>query len=357
MNSPTSVVGQTPVSTGATKRAAGTVFDRLLKLRAVLALVLLVFIFSLATSTFLTTNNLTILAKHVSMSAFLAIGMTFVMLAGGIDLSVGSVVGLAGMVAGWLLTRGVTLPGSSHPYYPSVVVVILGALAVSGAVGLLNGLLITRLSIAPFIATLGTLYVARGAGLLLSSGRTFPNLAGETSHHNGGFPGIGQSFLMGVPVPVWLLLVLVVVAAVVASKTPFGRHVYAVGGNERASLLSGIRVNRVKVFTYVISGLCAGIVGLIIAAQLEAAHPATGESFELTAIAAVVLGGTSLTGGRGSVWGSLIGASVIGVLADGLVMLGTSEFWQMVIKGVVIIAAVAIDQLQASAHLRVARSR
>ncbi len=357
MNSQTNAVEQTPLSARATRRAGAAAFELLVKLRAVLALVLLVFIFSLATSSFLTTNNLTILAKHVSINAFLAIGMTFVVLAGGIDLSVGSVVGLAGMVAGWLITRGVTWPGSLHPYYPSVGVVILGALAVSGAVGLLNGLLVTRLSIAPFIATLGTLYVARGAGLLLSGGRTFPNLGGETSRHNVGFPEIGQSFLMAVPVPVWLLLVLVVAAAVVASKTPFGRHVYAIGGNERASLLSGIRVDRVKLLTYIISSLCAGIVGLMIAAQLEAAHPATGESFELTAIAAVVLGGTSLMGGRGSVWGSLIGAFVIGVLADGLVMLGTSEFWQMVIKGIVIIAAVAIDQLQASAHLRVARSR
>ena len=135
------------------------------------------------------------------------------------------------------------------------------------------------------------------------------------------------------------------VAAFVASKTPFGRHVYAVGGNERAARLAGIRVPRVKLITYLFSSVCAACVGLIIASQLEAAHPATGETFELNAIAAVVLGGTSLMGGRGSVTGSLIGAFVIGVLADGLVMLGVSEFWQIVIKGVVIVLAVAIDQL------------
>ena len=129
-------------------------------------------------------------------------------------------------------------------------------------------------------------------------------------------------------------------------QDPFGRHVYAIGGNERAARLAGIRVPRVKLLTYLFSALCAGIVGLIIAAQLEAAHPATGESFELNAIAAVVLGGTSLMGGRGSITGSLIGAFVIGVLADGLVMLGVSEFWQIVIKGVVIVLAVAVDQLQ-----------
>jgi erythritol transport system permease protein len=350
-------VEQASLSTNAKKGVVGLVFDVLLKFRALLALALLVLIFSLTTSSFLTTNNLAILAKHVSINASLAIGMTFVMLAGGIDLSVGSVAGLAGMVAGWLLTQGLTVTGMSQPYYPPVAVVIPAALALGAGVGAVNGLLITRLSIAPFIATLGTLYVGRGAALLLSGGRTFPNLAGEPSRHNMGFPALGQSFLLGVPLPVWLLVVGVLLAALVAGKTPFGRHVYAVGGNERAALLSGIRVERVKVLTYVISSFCAALVGLIIAAQLEAAHPATGESFELTAIAAVVLGGTSLLGGRGSVVGSLIGALVIGVLADGLVMLGTSEFWQMVIKGVVIILAVAVDQLQASAHLRVARSQ
>ena len=146
--------------------------------------------------------------------------------------------------------------------------------------------------------------------------------------------------------PVWIMLALFGLAIVIAHKTPLGRQVYAIGGNERAARLAGIRVGRVKLFTYLASALCAALVGLIIASQLEAAHPATGESFELNAIAAVVLGGTSLMGGRGSVTGSLIGAFVIGVLSDGLVMLGVPEFWQMVIKGSVIVLAVAIDQLQ-----------
>src|SRR5205823_6868735 len=141
-------------------------------------------------------------------------------------------------------------------------------------------------------------------------------------------------------------------AAFIAAKTPFGRHVYAIGGNERAARLAGIRVPRVRLITYLFSALCASLVGLIIASQLEAAHPATGESFELNAIAAVVLGGTSLMGGRGSIGGSLIGAFVIGVLSDGLVMLGVSEFWQMVIKGSVIVFAVAVDQLQSRLQAR-----
>jgi erythritol transport system permease protein len=213
-------------------------------------------------------------------------------------------------------------------------------------VGALNGWLVAKVGVTPFIATLGTLYISRGAALLLSKGKTFPDLAGQASRGNTGFPALGQSFFLHLPSPVWIMLLLFVFAAVVAAKTPFGRHVYAVGGNERAAVLSGIRVPRIKFISYLFSALCAGIVGLIIAAQLEAAHPATGETFELNAIAAVVLGGTSLMGGRGSVTGSLIGACVIGVLADGLVMLGVSEFWQITVKGIVILLAVAIDQLQ-----------
>jgi len=333
------------------------IFDIILRLRAVVALVLLLILFSASTPAFLTANNLTILAKHVAITAILAIGMTFVVLTGGIDLSVGSVAGLAGMVAGALLTRGLFFSGMQHPLYPGVFAVVLLALCVGALVGLLNGLLVVRLGVAPFIATLGTLYIARGAALLISNGGTFPDLGGDAARHNTGFLLLGQATLLNVPLPVWIMIALAIVASVIASKTPFGRHVYAVGGNERAALLSGIRVGRVKLVSYVISTVCAAVVGLIIASQLEAAHPATGESFELNAIAAVVLGGTSLMGGRGSVLGSLAGAFVIGVLADGMVMLGISEFWQMVIKGIVIVLAVAVDQLQTKLQLRLARSR
>lgn len=326
----------------------GTIILLLLRLRAVLVLAILLLAFSILTPSFLTVNNLSILAKHVAISAILAVGMTFVILAGGIDLSVGSVAGLAGMVAGGLLTVGI----GGHT--AGVIVSMAAALLVSTAVGLLNGLLVSQLAVAPFIATLGTLYIARGAAMLLSQGKTFPNLAGTAAGGNTGFSALGQSFGFGIPVPVWLMVGIAAVAAVVAARTPFGRHVYAIGGNERAARLAGIRIERVKVLTYCFSGLCAGLVGLIIASQLESAHPATGESFELNAIAAVVLGGTSLMGGRGSVGGSLIGAFVIGVLADGLVMIGVSEFWQMVIKGVVIVMAVTVDQLQTRLQARIA---
>lgn len=322
----------------------------LLRARAMFVLVVLVLLFSWMAPAFFTANNLAILTKHVSITAILAIGMTFVILAGGIDLSVGSVAGLAGMIAGLLITQGIPIGGNTH--YPSVFVSVLAAVAVCLAVGLLNGWLVAKARVAPFIATLGTLYVARGAALLVSNGKTFPNLGGEAARANTGFTALGQSFVAGLPMPVWVMLALFVIAGFVSLKTPLGRQVYAVGGNERAARLAGIRIVRVQLFTYLASSLCAALVGLIIASQLEAAHPATGESFELNAIAAVVLGGTSLMGGRGSVTGSLIGAFVIGVLADGLVMLGVSEFWQMVIKGAVIVLAVAVDQLQARIQAR-----
>jgi erythritol transport system permease protein len=214
------------------------------------------------------------------------------------------------------------------------------------ALGAVNGWLVSRLRVPPFIATLGLLYVARGAALLMSDGATFPNLAGDPARGNTGLPEIGAGTWLGLPIPVWLMVALAAAAMFVAMRTPFGRQVYAVGGNERAALLAGVRVARVRMSVYVISGFCAALVGIIIAAQLGAAHPATGETFELNAIAAVVLGGTSLMGGRGTIAGTLIGAFVIGVLADGLVLLGVSEFWQMVIKGLVIVLAVVLDQYQ-----------
>jgi erythritol transport system permease protein len=236
--------------------------------------------------------------------------------------------------------------------YFSVPAVIVISLGVGLAVGALNGLLVVRARVAPFIATLGTLYVARGAALLLSGGATFPNLAGREDLGNTGFAVLGTGTLLRLPAPIWIMAALGIAFAFVAARTPFGRRVYAVGDNERAAALVGIRVARIKLTVYMLSGLCAALTGLIIASQLQAAHPATGETFELSAIAAVVLGGTSLSGGRGSIGGTLVGAFVIGVLNDGLVLLGVSEFWQIVIKGVVIVAAVVVDQLAAGAAPR-----
>ena len=318
----------------------------LIQLRAYIALILLVIVFALMSPAFFTSGNLIILTKQVAINAILGIGMTYVILSGGIDLSVGSIVGLCGMVAGWLISEGLVLKMFGVSLFFNVWIVCLLTLIVGMVVGLLNGALVTRLNVAPFIATLGTLYIARGAALLISDGGTFANLGGHASLGNTGFPTLGSGTLFGLPFPIWLMVLFAVVGAFFARKTPFGRHVYAVGGNEKAAELSGVRVKRVKLFTYMISGLCAAMVGLIIASQLVAAHPATGETFELNAIAVVVLGGTSLMGGRGSITGTITGAFVIGVLVNGMILLGVSEFWQIVIKGTVIVLAVVVDQWQ-----------
>jgi erythritol transport system permease protein len=318
----------------------------LLKLRTFIALILVVVFFSAMAPNFMSLDNIVIVSKHVAINAVLAIGMTFVILTSGIDLSVGSIVGLVGMVAGGLIIYGIQLPMFGIIIYPNLFELILISLAAGTLIGAINGVLITKLSVAPFIATLGMLYVARGAALLLSGGATFPNLVGKAELGNQGFPAIGDARLFGVPYPIVILIVMALIAAYVAMRTPFGRRVYAVGGNERATRLSGIRVDRVIMAVYMISGFCAAVAGLIVSSQLVASHPASGETFELNAIAAAVLGGTSLAGGRGTIGGTIIGAFVIGVLGDGLVMMGVSEFWQMVIKGLVIIAAVVLDQMQ-----------
>lgn len=327
----------------------------LLKLRTLIALFGVVLFFSLAAPNFVSAANLLIIAKHVAINAFLAIGMTFVIITGGIDLSVGSVVGLAGMVAGYLILHGIDLSGIDVGYtlYFNVPEIMLITLAVGVAVGAVNGLLITRLNVAPFIATLGTLYVARGIALLSSDGATFPNLVGNPDHGTTGFPALGAGSLAGIPYSIWILIVLSLVAAYIAARTPLGRHIYAVGGNERAAQLSGVKVARVKMFVYMFSGFCAAVAGLVISSQLVAAHPATGETFELNAIAAAVLGGTSMSGGRGRIAGTIVGAFVIGILSDGLVMMGVSSFWQIVIKGLVIIGAVVIDQVQQRMEARI----
>lgn len=318
----------------------------LLSFRAYIALIVLAVIFAFLSPAFLTTGNLVILTKQVALNAILGIGMTFVILTAGIDLSVGSIVGLSGMIAGGLINEGLVLPMFGIAIFFNIWIVMLLALLVGVLVGAINGLLITRLNVTPFIATLGMLYVARGAALLRSNGATFPNLVGNPDLGNTGFPMLGTGTFLGLPIPIWIMVAFALVAIFVANKTPFGRQVYAVGGNERAAELSGIRVKRVKLLSYIISGFCAAMVGLIISSQLVAAHPATGETFELNAIAVVVLGGTSLMGGRGTMGGTIIGAFVIGVLSNGMVLLGISEFWQIVIKGLVIILAVVVDQLQ-----------
>lgn len=325
----------------------------LLQGRTLIVLALLIVIFSLISDSYLTSSNLVLMTKHVSITALLAIGVTFVILTGGIDLSVGSTAGLAGMIAGGLLYGGLRLPGGDTVWFSTGVVVLIGLL-VGAAVGALNGVLVTRLRVAPFIATLGVLYVARGFAQLRSDGGTFPNLAGSGARGNQHFDVLGTKNLAGIPVAIWIMVVVAALAIIITTRTPFGRRVYAVGGNERAAVLSGIRTNRVKFAVYIFSGICAALAGLILTSELGAAYPDTATTFELNAIAAAVLGGTSLFGGKGSIIGTVLGAFVIGFLSDGLVLVGVSTFWQSVVKGAVIILAVILEQTQERLKTRLA---
>jgi erythritol transport system permease protein len=318
----------------------------LLRLRAFVALIGIVIVFSSISSSFFTGSNLLVMTEHVAIVAIMAIGETFVILTAGIDLSVGSIAGLSGMVAGGLLNDGLTVHPLDMVIYFNVPLVVLIGLGIGASAGAVNGAVITKLGVAPFIATLGMLSVARGLADLRNNGATFPNLAGDPAHHNTGFDFLGAGKLLHVPFTIVLLGVFVVIAVYTAKRTAFGRRVYAIGGNQRAAQLAGIRVNQIKMGVYVISGVCAAMTGLLITSQLGAAFPDTATSYELNAIAAVVLGGTSLFGGRGTIGGTVIGAFVIGFLSDGLVLVGVSEFWQMIAKGSVIVAAVALDEAQ-----------
>ncbi len=317
----------------------------LLRGRAFFALVAIIITFSILSPNFFSVDNLLQMSQHVSVYAILAIGMLAVILNGGIDLSVGSTVGLSGVVAGFLM-QGVKVPAFGAAFYPSVWVVVILTLATGALVGLVNGVLISRFRVAPFVATLGMLYVVRGAALLITGGLTYSNLDGSPALGNTGFDFLGFNSIVGVPIGILVMVVLAIIASILLNKSPFGRWLYAAGGNERAAELSGIPVKRVKVRVYVISGVCASIAGIIIASELTSGNPTAGASFELTAIAAVVIGGASLAGGRGGVRGTLLGAFVIGFLSDGLVIVGVSEYWQMIFKGAVIVLAVLLNALE-----------
>lgn len=316
--------------------------------RAFVALILIIIIFSALSPNYLTVDNVLIMTKHVAINALLAIGMLLVILKGGIDLSVGSIVALSGIVAGYLI-RGVPIPGTDLVAYPPLWAVVIIALAVGSFVGWINGILITKFRVAPFIATLGMLYVARGTALLIADGKTFPKLQGDPELGNTGFRFLGQDSFLGVAPGVWFMILMAIFTSIVLTRTAFGRRLYAVGGNERAAGLAGVSVDYIKIMVYVFSGFMAALTGIVLASELTAATPQTGETAELNAIAAVVIGGAALSGGRGNIRGTILGAFVIGFLADGLVIIGVSEFWKMVIKGAVIILAVAIDQAQQKA--------
>ena len=274
---------------------------------------------------FLTVSNLLNVLEQTSINAVIAVGMTFVIHSAGIDLSVGSVLALAGVVMATLLQQG-------WPVAPA----IAAGLLIGFAFGALNGVAIAWGRLPPFIATLGMMSIARGCALLFTEGR-------PVSGFDETFRTLATARILGIPAPVLLTAAVYLVARFVLSSTRFGRYVYAIGGNEEATRLSGVNVRLHKIFVYGVSGLTSGIAAVLLTARLNSAQPIAGIMYELDAIAAVVIGGTSLAGGEGGVGGTLIGALIMGVLRNGLNLLGVSSFLQQVVIGLVIVVAVLLD--------------
>ena len=317
----------------------------LLEGRAFFALIVIIAVFSILSPYYFSVGNFLTMASHVAIFGILAVGMLLVILNGGIDLSVGSTLGLSGVVAGFLM-QGVALPRLGIVLFPPVWVVVVLTCVLGGLVGLVNGVLVARFKVPAFVATLGVMYVARGAALLITNGLTYNDLGGRATLGNVGFNWLGFNHLFGVPIGVLVLAVIAISGNLVLGRTAFGRWLYASGGNERAAELAGVPVKRVQVSVYVLSGVCAAVAGLILSSQLTSAGPTAGLSYELTAIAAVVIGGAALTGGRGNIRGTMLGAFVIGFLSDGLVIIGISSYWQTVFTGAVIVLAVLLNAIQ-----------
>jgi ribose transport system permease protein len=318
--------------------------ERLAKLQPLLALVLILLALSIARAdSFLTVDNGLNVLRQISINLCLSIGMTMIIISGGIDLSVGSVLALSGAIAAGLLKHGIDLPAWNISLQFTVFGAIVAGIVVGLTAGWLNGLMITHFRVPPFVATLGMLSIARGLTMLWTGNHPITNLGAE-------FSFIGTGHLLGLPMPIWISGALVAVFVVVTRRTRFGRYLYAVGGNERTATLSGLNVNRIKLLVYTLGGGLAGAAGLLLTARLNAADPKMGVGFELDSIAAVVIGGTSLSGGRGSILGTVLGCLIIGVLNNGLGLLGVYPELQLVIKGVVIIVAVAIDQAGRKNH-------
>ncbi len=297
------------------------------KFLALAGLVVLCVVLTILTPNFLTFDNLFNVARQISITGIVAVGMTIVIVTSGIDLSVGSVLALAACAAGLLMSRGLPVP-----------IALAAGCGVGAACGLVNGLLITKLRITPFIATLGMMSVARGAALVITGGIPVDTLPDSV-------PKIAGN-LGPVPIPVLVMLVVALIGAAILGWTRLGRYAYALGSNEEAVRLSGIAVDWYKIAIYVISGLLAAIAGMVMMARLSSAQPTGGNMMELDAIAAVVIGGASLMGGRGTIFGTIVGVAIIGVLRNGLVLLDVSAFWQQLVIGVVIVLAVALDQVR-----------
>ena len=312
-------------STGPLKRLRTTA-SGVKEVNILIVLVFLCAVLAYFSPVFFSANNLLGVARAFSLTAIAAIGQTMVIITGGIDLSAGTIVGIASLSTGMLLASGWPSPAA-----------ILAGLAIGTSFGVCNGLLITRVGLPPFIATLGTLSIGRGLIYVATQG--YP----VTAPRDELLIAIGQGYVGRVPMPVIIMVVITILATLFLSKTTLGRYIYAVGGNEEAARLAGINVNRVKMFVYTMSGFLASVSGVILLSRLVSAQPSAGQGMELNIIAASIIGGTSLVGGEGTALGAVLGAAIVGVLENGIVLLGINTYAQQVVTGAVILLAVGLD--------------
>ncbi len=336
-------MGMTPLSKRSAEACGLSTFQLMVRYAAPIFLLFLVIVFALLEPRFLHPLNILNVLRQVSISGLVAVGMTFVILTAGIDLSVGSLLALSGLVGAWVAKGGIAdrfalevgASGGNPVYLAAAAAILVGM-----AGGLLQGVAVSKLRVPPFVVTLGGLTAFRGLALLFSGG-------GPISGFQPDFTWWGQGRILTVPVPVIIFFTAAILAHLVLRYTRFGKHVYAVGGNARAAALNGVPVARITISVYVISGFFCGLAAFLLSARLNSAEAVAGSGLELTVIAAVVIGGTSLFGGVGSIFGTVTGALLIGVLTNGLVLLNVSSFIQQIIIGVILVAAVALDQFAA----------
>ncbi len=304
------------------------------KNKPLVVLLILVVVMSIMNDRFLTPGNLLTILRQSSVNAVIATGMTFAILIGGIDLSVGSVMAICGAIAATMINSGI-----------DVWLTVLAVLVLGLGIGAANGILISKGRLQPFIATLGTMTLIRGVTLVYTQGKPISTTGAEPEITKA-FAFIGKGYILGIPVPIYIMIFVFVAAYYVLMHTRTGRYVYSLGSNEEATIYSGIKVDRIKVFVYGASGTLAALAGIIMTARLGSAQATTGEGYELDAIAAVVLGGTSMAGGVGTIFGTAVGALIIGILSSALNLLRVPSYYQNVAKGVVILIAVLLDRQQ-----------
>lgn len=304
--------------------------DFLSKFRPIILLILFSVIITTLRPNFISPNNLLNVLRQTSINAIIAAGMTFVILTGGIDLSVGSILAFSSAIGAYILVSGYGVTAAV------LICLFIGILA-----GGLNGVIITKGKAQPFIATLATMTLLKGATLVFTQGKPISVLKVENLN---GFRMIGAGSIFGIPTPVYIMGIVFIVCYFILNNTKTGRYVYAIGGNEEASKLSGLNTDIVKIKSYIINGLFAAMAGLILTSRLVSAQPNAGDGYELDAIAAVVLGGTSLAGGQGSILGTIFGALIIGILNNSLNLMNVSSYYQMVVRAIVILLAVLLDR-------------